>query len=328
MSLVRTNRFMRPGFYYNPAAVARAGSQVGQELAKYIKRRWNEPSSSGTGSSSRSTSYATPSGITTDHHDATLVYRRRRQPYKKRKRWIKFTRKVKRVMESDASPKYQVILSDYTGTSSANKQLLITQSTLLGSYGYSNISDDIKQLFSRDVGVERFHVTGALMETMVANTGASTAYVDCYYWRCKKSVPVGAATDVGNLWTKGLLDLETRAPSGGSSLDVYDYGVTPFQSNAFTRFINVYKKVRIKLGAGETTQLKIGRKLSRFINVDSASQFTALKGLTEGILFVAYGTPSSTNTVCNPVTIQVSINKNLTYRVLDTTVPTGGTTQA
>lgn len=274
----------------------------------------------------RTSSIAQP--VVSGHHDYATVYKRRRQPYRKRKRWVKFTRKVQRVIEKQVSPKFQVILSQSQMASIANKQDKNSVATVLGSYGSAGYANDIEQLFARDTGIERIHLTGYLMETMITNTGANECYLDCYYWVARKSVPVGDAGNVDALIINGLSKLDARFPVGGSSLDINDYGCTPFQSGDFTRAINAYKKVRVKLGPGATTQLKIGGKLSNFINKDSASKYTFIRGLSRGIFFVCYGTPNATNTVASPTALNISVNRSLTYRVTDLTVPSGGTTQA
>lgn len=279
---------------------------------------------------------ANPAPITGES-DWRGTYRRKPFPRRRKKRWVKFVRRVKHVIEKTTAPKFQIILKNGVIQSFSNKQTFYAGHTVLGANGNSDC-DDLSRLFARalveqsnpltssrsNIGI---HVSGWLIETQIINLGTGTAYLDMYYWRCKRDVP-SAVVSTGALFSNGLADLAGNTPPGGSTLDALDYGVTPFQSPEFSKAITVYKKVRVKLGAGSVTQIeqRSGRDYYRRWTFDE--NYSHLRNCTEGIFFISYGTPSATNVVADPTQLRFSTNINYTWRLLQDTVQTGGTTQA
>lgn len=254
-------------------------------------------------------------------------------PRRLRGRWAKFVRKVKHVSTTLQGSRFQVILKTNLVSSLANKQAATTVHTVMGLNG-SAYTRDVSDLFDRalvETGAAakdnlKIVVKGWMIETQVKNYGLNDAYIDMYYWRCKKTIPA-AIGDSAAAWGNGLSDLAPDVPGGGSTLDLNDYGVTPFQSPGFSKTIRVWKKVRVKLAAGQTTQIE-QRSGRNYYRAWSHDEEYSMDKCTEGILFVFYGNPSEENAFADPVSLAFATNANYTYKIIDSATNAGGTNVA
>jgi len=279
----------------------------------------------------RSRARSNPGAIGTQH-DVSFVYKKRRMPRRRRRAWVKFTRKVKAVNLKNTAQHHNVFLRNGAFTSVADKQGFVQVHTAMGLNGDADTNDVSRlldlavasaRILKKDAG--RIIVSGWMVETQVSNVGTVGGYVDLYYWRCKSKVPA-ALPSVADVWVNGLSDLDTLFPVGGSPLDIQDYGVTPFQSPNFSRLVNVYMKKRIFLAPGGVTQVETRSGKNYYRNYSVDEEYSMDK-CTEGILMVTYGTPTVAFPVASPMSLRVSTNKSYTWRIdMDATM-TGGTTQ-
>jgi len=286
----------------------------------------------------------------TGESDFRNVYKRKPMPARRRKRWVRFTRQVNHVVEKAVQPNYLVITEAYVmGTATAGKQ----SAGWASLYGVNSTTDnvdfiDIRRIFQRAAGVSgasatemnrRAHISGALMEVSLYNNAITTCYVDCYYWRCKRdcategTVPAGPGGigynlgDVNDLVTAGLSQLTANIPAGGSTLDIGDYGVTPFQSPVFSRHCQVWKKTRIKLAPGGTAQLELRDGKNYWLNWQYVVNFLMRRRMTQGIYFIVYGAPVAPGFASSASSVNISVNKNYTWRRVQDSLSTGGATQ-
>lgn len=270
----------------------------------------------------------------TGESDARSTYRYKRMPYRKRRQWKSFVQKVSAVQQKALGSNYLVLTRQTTLAATANKQNATAIHTAMGLNG-SAFSNDVNTLTGQAATVStspvsdqiKFMVTGWMMETQIVNTSSGTAYVDMYYWKCKKKAPrtiEGVATDATALVAGGYADLNAAFPTGGSGLDIRDYGVTPFQSPQWYKTCKVYKKIRVKLASGGVTQVeqRSGKNYVRNWGID---EDYGMDTCTEGIFIIAYGTPSGTNPTCDPINLLLSTNVNYTYKVFNSNANRGGT---
>lgn len=273
-------------------------------------------------------------GPITGESDYRGVYRRKPMPRRRKRGWIKFTRKVKAVAEKQVAPQYQVLRRNVTIATVANTQGGTSLFTILGANGGNQETDDIGDMVSSafqmagNQGLEtaippvresiRIHISGWLAEIMINCNGTTTTYLDCYYWRCKKDVP-RSFINMGDIFTTGFAQMSrpiaSAGPASSQTMDITDYGVTPFQCPLFSQCIQVYKKTRIKLAPGGTAQLELrsGKNYYRKFSYDS--NFSMLRGVTEGIYFIQYGTPQSVGSLTSsPTNVSYSVNVNYTWR--------------
>lgn len=308
--------------------VARGAAYAVRSAYNNFKTRSANRTSQGRGLQS------TPAPIT-GFEDARTTYNHKRMPRRKKRLWRRFVKKARAVDLGLSAPNFYVAVRNASISSAANKQTVTDIHTVLGLNGAS-FNQDVREIAVRVAALtsgtsdqQKFAITGWLAETQVVNTGTGVAYLDLYYWRCHKAVPsavTGFAGSAVTLFQNGLLDLAAAFPAGGSALDALDYGVTPYQSPKFSGYLKVYKKTRVKLsGGGGVTQIETRSGRNYFRNYSTDEELSMDKRCTEGILMIAYGTPSATNGTADPVTLRFATNVNYTYKVLQRNVITGGT---
>lgn len=268
-------------------------------------------------------------GPITGESDYRSVYRRKPMPRRRRRRWVRFTRKVKAVAEKQVAPQFQVLRRDVISASSPDAQNATSVFTVLGSNGIAEADDIFDMMTSAfnmagttgltgaTVAGTRIHISGWMAECMINNNTTTTTYIDCYYWRAKKDIPVSYSS-INNLVQTGFAQIAqtTVGPTTPNALDIQDYGVTPFQCPLFSQAVQVYKKTRIKLGPNGTAQLELrsGKNHYRKWSYDSAYAF--LRGVSEGIYFIHYGTPGtgSPGRRSGATNLTFSVNVNYTWR--------------
>lgn len=264
----------------------------------------------------------------TGESDWRGLYRRKRMPFARKRRWVTFRKKVKSIVAGQVAPYFNVFVSQSTVTSGINAQTSSAQHTILGGAGGDlnelfgiallNAKSEGPALGSTAAQNLRIVVTGWLAETVITNLETFPVFVDMYYWRCKKDVPT-AIGQVNVLWAESLSDIRANESTTVSTttLSTTDYGVTPFQGTQFAKHVQIWKKVRVKLAGGSVTQVeqRSGKNYYRRWNTDE--HFSILRGCTEGILFVHYGAPSSVDLVARSAALQVVTNKNYTWRIMD-----------
>lgn len=294
------------------------------------------------GSSSKKKTSTTNPSLVTGENDWGTLYNRRRMPRGKRRRWVRFVRKTQAVISKALAPSFFVITRNAVIESVVDKQVASSLHTVLGGYSLDTATQDISVLAARVDAIsnnpastytsERFQITGWLAETqVVADIGNTTpAYIDMYYWKCKRNYPklTGFPSNASflNMWDYDLLTQGVNANAGGSSLAFNDYGVTPFQTNSFPKYVNIYKKRRVRLSPGGTVQIEQRSGRNYYVNNDYVQNLGLVQNMTEGIFFIVYGTPSATSNVAASVKVRLSSNFNYTYRLMQSSKVTGGTT--
>lgn len=271
----------------------------------------------------------------TGESDWAPAYRYRRMPRFRKRTWRRFTKRVQAVNQRQTAPNFDVRVSADVATNAANGQAVTSIHTILGSFGAGPSTDDINYLLQTavlnadDEGPTpvthqqlKIVVTGWMIETQIINEGTVTAYVDMYYWRCKRDNPATtlgqpAVNTISQLFSESVDDIaQNRAVAAGlAKLTHVQYGVTPFQGAEFPKTIRIYKKVRVKLAPGGVTQIEQRSARNYYINGSFAEKYSMLRGKTEGIMFIHYGVPTSVNTVSSPVTLRFVTNKNYTWRM-------------
>lgn len=275
-------------------------------------------------------------GPITGESDYRGVYRRKPMPRRRKRSWVKFSRKVKAVAEKQVASQFQVIRRfERVQQTLSNLQAFTSVFTILGSNGGVPETDDIGDMVSSAFAMAgstgmtgvvresiRVHISGWMAECMINNNGTTTAYIDCYYWRAKKDVGrrstdgTAGFNQMSEIFTSGFnqLAVPTAGPSTALPLSLTQYGVTPFQCPLFSQAFQVYKKTRVKVAAGGTCQLELrsGKNYYRKFSYDS--NYTYLRGVSEGCLFVQYGTPNVASPTSSPTDISYSVNVNYTWR--------------
>jgi len=161
----------------------------------------------GSGKSSMARLQTTPFPIT-NQHDAAITYRRKPMPRRRKRAWIKYSRKVKAVIQSSLGSNFFIILRSAVVQNNLNKQAVYNGHTVMGLNGAATDTNDVSQIFDRAIAASllsqkdsgRLMVTGWMAETQVVNSGTAPAYLDMYYWRCTRLVPA-ALNKFENVWS-------------------------------------------------------------------------------------------------------------------------------
>lgn len=265
----------------------------------------------------------------TGESDWSRLYRKKRFPRRRKRRWVGFVRKVKHVIHKQVAPQFNVMVRTDAQTNIAGQQETSDVFTVLGSNGGFG---DLSQLFDRALAMAdteqpaltsvtkeqlKIVVSGWLAECMVSNIGENLAYLDCYYWRTKRDVPA-AITSFETLFDESLSDIGANiSPTATeTTLSRTDYGVTPFQGVQLAKSCEIWKKVRVKVPPGGTTQfeLRSGKNYYRVWSHDE--HYSLLSRVTEGIFFIWYGAPTAAVAVTSPATLSFSVNVNYTWRIV------------
>jgi len=294
-------------------------------------------------SSNQSRAKSNPAPVTGES-DWRSVYRRRRFPRQRRRRWVSFVRKTQAVIDKSFSPSFFVATRAATVDTTSNHQSTASIHTILGGnnssvqegYDIGRIHSLVDNFGSEGQDVEwdpeRFRVTGWLAETQIVNASPWTVYVDAYYWRTKRDLPVLSGTDgasFGLFLNRQMADTIPNFPTAGSAVDIDDYGVTPYQNARFAKNFTIYKKTRMKLGGGSTAQIEQRSGRNYFFDWKWDRQRGFRAGVTEGIFFIVYGTPGLDEAnvfhdLARPSEVHFASNVNYTYRVVRSAVSTAG----
>lgn len=299
------------------------GRYIAPAVSGYRAMRTRFRGNGGSGGSSRKY----PAALTA-HHDRGTIYRYKRMPYRRKRQWKNFTRKVQHVLQKTTGSKFTVITRKGNATSPAGAQGYFNIHTVMGLNGSASTSEscrDVSHLF--DLAVQagiinqknagKIVVTGFMAETQIHNIGSEDVWLDCYYWRCKKPVPKSTATDgFGVLWAESMTDMLGIFPPGGSKPNPNSYGVTPFQGgNQMAKSIRIWKKTRQLIAPGNTIQLET-RSGKNYVRSWAFDEEYAMDRCTEGILFLWYGVPTAANDVSTATSLQFSTNVNYTWHVI------------
>lgn len=217
-----------------------------------------------------------PSAGITQQHDSRMVYRRKRMPYKKKKSWIRFSKKVKAVITKAVSTR--TILHNNQVTTSAG-QVGVPQSyqfhLLYGKKGDtansaldSGVDDIWRSLTGTGTTVSnalKYHFTSAILDITCHNTGNATQEVDIYhiqFWKESNCTSPEAA----------VIRAQNDTPTGTSStaLLMSDRGATPFEFPMLIRNtgMKILKKIKYFVVPGQAITYQIRDSRNRVITGD------------------------------------------------------------
>lgn len=253
-------------------------------------------------------------------------------PRFRRRRWVRFTRRVKHVIRKQVAPSFSVFTRQQTTPSADGTQGVAHIHTMLGMNGANLTTDDGADIMRRvDTAItganpgapvvnQRAIVTGALLETQITNLGTNTVYIDMYYWRCKRNLPT-TLSNVQALFNFSLGTLGTDTiQGGGAPLSEATYGVTPFQGTTFAKYCQIWKKTRVKLSGGGVTQVETRSGRDFVINWDYDVNHSLKANVSQGILFIFYGAANNSSEAAEIATganLHFSTNANYTWRILE-----------
>jgi len=270
-------------------------------------------------------------GVTTDR-DFRRVYRKRRMPVAKRKRWKRFVRKVDAVAERKKGT-----LSVVMNTVKREAVPLETQrmygielfgyrgATAVGPDSYDRDMFEISLMLKPGDPVtvlnynRKIHFRSAVLDITFRNIGLSATELDLYEYSVKKDVPFTRLIDL-------IVDsqADTATISGGGILTHDVVGTTPFQIPAALKYITILKKTKVFVPSAGTATYQIRKPQNRWwstTEIDEKVNHFAKRGWTCGLWVVQKGVPGLDGT--NPVRslasdVVASITRTYCLKTIDT----------
>lgn len=291
------------------------------------------------GSRTRTAQRTTAPAPVTTQFDVRTVYKRRRMPYRKKKRWIRQKRSVQAVIDKRLATNV-LHLTDAVPLSRSNasgSQTYYGGLTLMDFPVRAQVAGAVDRLqppnpqIGTVTGRAKHVIVGQMNNLTISNvSGEGVAYMDLYYWRAKQNCPAAEFADIEAIWSQGFTTNVLNAPTtGGTTVAATDYGITPWANPGWRKYVQVYMKRRIRLPAGQSTELSLRRSKNEYMGPHTLDdQLALMRGKTEGIFIVWTGEPYF-DTVYQRARIQnlvFSRVRTLYYKVLQSSVPTAGET--
>lgn len=246
---------------------------------------------------------------TSNQHDQAGRYHYRRMPARRRKRWVRFTKRVRHV-DLQMQP-----LQIYAKTSHASGSTLAGQGNI---YGYMcggvtvTGNDEIYQMFRGAYNVAsvaecapyKLYMKSLVMDMQLMNTGTTGVIFDVYRVRCTKAY--SSASTLAAQWLAAIAEVAADSTTG--TITNTEPALTLFDAPNFLSFWKVLSKREFVVGAGNVCTLQIRKPVNRYIDGKQlATCPQALPGFTEAFVVTWHGMPNSTPSYA-ATTVTVSTN--------------------
>lgn len=273
------------------------------------------------------------------YHDIRTLYKAKRMS-KKKKRAIKFQKKVVKAMVMD-SPN-QITLSNHSGTmpsATAGTQSMVMFPGLYTFNGNSTTAgqQDMFLLLNNTATAvnlagtvmdysplnSKVEVTSAHMDLLFTTNSTSPMFLDLYEVLCR-------ADDIGygNVTDYIHADQSNQTWGSGAALAGTTFGVTPFQLDSITKNFKILNKTRHYIQGLGSLSVSMHDKRVRtikgewFLNTVQ-SNMVARKGWTKTWIAVTFGSPQSGTTDQTSSTMFYAITKTYNARIINSTPITG-----
>lgn len=297
----------------------------------------------------------------------TVTYRRRRAPGRVRRRARKAFRRGQKLLNSSVASNYVMYDGGDTvtvaaSTASTDHGAQAVWAHALYGVGGDALSDSsytqygvntwgpsfgdviavMYNLTGRSTALEersRMEFSSAFLEYNISNVGTGDTVVEVYEWVARRDISAGGVTGTNNLPYMWDLWMSTQGKStnvtaGGTGLlTTVMQGVTPFQTSFFGSNVLILKKRVLNIPAGATIKLELKDRKPHVIMGQLLTQFKmALRGMTRGYLFVAYGLPvldvSNSFPVLSAVKLACTVKRSYKVRFIAANDYMGSYTQS
>jgi len=231
----------------------------------------------------------------TYQHDTRTRYRRRPMPRRRKKRWVRFVKRVKHVSLSMQPLQIYTTEGVSNQTSSANQGGIYSR--IIGGTQVSG-NDELKLTFQKaynlasaaDCRPYKLYLKSICLDVEVTNTGSQPVILDCYTLQIRKSYD-GAST-LHDHWSTSIGEISS--PAGGGTVSATKTAVTLFDAPNFCSFWRVMKKTEYIIGGGNTITLQMRMPADRYIDgkqIENSPQ--GLVGMSKAFFFTWHGVPSN-----------------------------------
>jgi len=275
----------------------------------------------------------------TNQYDRTNVYRKRRMPRRKRKRWVGFVKKVRAAENTTLGTRTRVFndrlqLSQVSPPAPANRVQLFSSIGLYTNNGTRSSCDkDLNKIVNEDPDIKNTTSIGmisGIMDMTLVNKSIDAEgnpmgiELDVYFLTARKRfTDVKASGDVvadnlEDVLRQGLV--QSEGIGGIGKLDVNDLGVTPFDCtlalSSFGIKILNKKKYFLPFGNQMTYQMRDpkNRRFSRDQVINCLGQ--NYPGSSKFLLLIAKGLPGAANVGTSyAVNLDIGITRKYAYKI-------------
>lgn len=269
------------------AGHARTAYKIGQMAYKGYKRRYT------------ATQRVTSGNGVTRQTDSRTQYRKRYMPKGKKRRWVKFVKKVKAVNAKDEGTKTVVLNNLWSVTGPANTQaynmfyLYGSRNNNLGNeLGGADLDYLFKNGTDNTLSVEKLKFKSAVFDMTFTNNGPKKLEVDLYHFTF---YGMGKYGSMASAHGAALSDTPIIDPNGTTPFSVCTLaarGVTPFDLPELLRGLQgtIVKKVKyfVDVDSEFTYQIRDAKEhtISEF-NISKGNQSLAQPRITQGVMLVS-----------------------------------------
>lgn len=264
----------------------------------------------------------------TNQYDRSVVYRRKPMPKFKKRKWVKFVRRVNAVNNKGLST--HTLLKNDTMTLSETG----SGNQVYGwfhLYGWAGIDlsnefggGDIASLVNHDTAVSgpsrKFRFTSAVLDVTMSNSGDYTLEIDVYrFVHTKANANNTMQLDYQNAETGQVLP----NPTGtfvNSPILLANRGATPFDFPIFLKKGNqIIKKTKYILSPSQVATFQVRDARDRYVTTAwTYGSGYVWKGATSSFLIIAKPVPGNSVTLTSKLI--VGITRNYSYKYCDSGV--------
>lgn len=244
--------------------------------------------------------YRSGSGVTAQH-DKTVIYRRKKMPYRKKKKWVSFKRKVNYIINKSVGTNTIVRNSSFTiGSDDSNQSYLAVhlygmtaqeedggEVPLVHTQRHADLGrKDILDIFTTEGDGESSKIrfsSGVLDLTYMNKTTTTPIEVDIYDIVYTKKVDYYSFTSM-------VLNAQNLTSTIGTStaLTMNQRGVTPFDLPMLSSMgIKILRKMKYLLGTHQAATYQVRNPKERTIIGESTGDEYVLPGFTRTCLIIA-----------------------------------------
>lgn len=268
----------------------------------------------------------------TSQYDVKTVYRKKRMPRRRRRRYVRFAKSVQHLNMKATALQTQLIRENKIliapqNTTSYVAQMMYSCNGDGGAQGSASAlsrgkTNDLNDMLTDGTLTNNptalVHYQSCTMDTMLRNNGTTPVVVEAYHIVVRSDAQdTNSQRYVENIYEIGF-DTPTAVNEGATGtnrtrMDATDIGSTPFNNSMFARYFTVKKKIRIELGAGEISVLQIRDPKNRKFQRYKIDNMVYIPWVTQGYLFQVIGAPTNTEGSNFTEATSVSITSTRTY---------------
>lgn len=238
-------------------------------------------------------------------------------PRRRRRRWIRFARKVNHVVLRGQQGLKKQIFRRLHSVTSGSGACGFSEEMLYTAEGTESLhANDMAQLLRAHLGITEWtdlnnagidspgsktlKFESAQLEITMTNSGNNKAIVEVYYVQCRKQHALTASSVtncVSGIYQLGfskqgqVADIETGNSIGLGQQDEFQVGTTPFQSSRFCSTFKILKRKKFTIAPGNSISWILKDARNRRINAENVRNQLFIPFTTHGYFYQVYGVP-------------------------------------